>query len=134
MKAPQGKGWLKNALRLKGFGALQMAGTTVHAGRCIARSGGLIHCIGLRLGVLTAMHRHRRQGTRSSIVAVRAHRSPAQLQRQQYQQEYKQAGAGVHPENCSGIPGGVIALDCWRTLNLQCRIHQATKRENMTNL
>jgi len=79
-----------------------MAGTTVHAGRCIVGSGGLIHCTVPQLGVLAAMHCHKRQGTRSAIVAIRAHRSPAQLQRQQYQQENKQTGAGVHPENCSG--------------------------------
>ena len=111
MKAREVQGRHKIALRLKGFAALQMACTTVHAGRCIAGSGGLIHRTIPLLGVLAAMHCHKRQGTRSAIVAVRAHRSPAQLQRQQYQQENKQMGAGVHPENCSGIPGGTITFN-----------------------
>lgn len=57
------------------------------------------------------MHCHRRQGARSFIFAVRAHCRPAQLQRQQYQEENKQSGAGVHPENCSGIPGGTTTLE-----------------------
>ena len=88
-----------------------MAGTTVHAGRCIASSGGFIHCSVPQLCVLAAMHCHRRQGARSFIFAVRAHCRPAQLQRQQYQEENKQSGAGVHPENCSGIPGGTTTLE-----------------------
>jgi|ThiBio_inoc_plan_1041526.scaffolds.fasta_scaffold00578_20 hypothetical protein len=86
-----------------------MACTAVRVGCTIAIEGRLLaRChtgrrlerlrIAAQLSVLAAIQSCHRRRAKPTFVAIRSYRSPAQLQRQQYQQENKQSGS--HPENC----------------------------------